>query len=298
MASSMGPIRRMAFGLNVTGSRCGRSSGNSQSPRGQLKRVGIRRSLGRVRWTCADFRKPALWTAWASYVYVAFFSQAPPGDNVFNAKGALVEAINLSLNFWFVTPAFLPQLAPLVDPGLEAIFNFTVIYGFGLILGFLSDGGEKQKTKITPFVVGSAFLTNAFYLLYLALRKENTVPPTREEMGTVLFRASESKLLPLLMLGVAGISLWWSAFGRGGDNFGDIHQRWTALIQILSTDRLAWTFLLDSAIFALFQGALVPDDMARRKFSDPTVKNIASFVPFFGIIFYLLVRPKFDEVQS
>mmetsp|Transcript_40033 Transcript_40033/g.159253 ORF Transcript_40033/g.159253 Transcript_40033/m.159253 type:complete len:149 (-) Transcript_40033:1361-1807(-) len=137
-----------------------------------------------------------------------------------------------------------------------------------------------------------------FYLLYLSLRKQNTTPPTSEEMGTLLFRASESKLLPLLMLGVAGISLWWFAFGRGGDNFGDVHQRWATLIQILSTDRLAWTFLVDSAIFALFQGALVPDDMARRKFSDPRVKNVATFVPFFGIIFYFLVRPKFDEVQS
>lgn len=36
-----------------------------------------------------------------------------------------MEAINLSINFWFVTPIVFPSIAPVIHPALEALFNIV-----------------------------------------------------------------------------------------------------------------------------------------------------------------------------
>ena len=55
-----------------------------------------------------------------------------------------------------------------VHPALEALFNIVVAWG-SLFVGFLSDG-RRQRVPMLPFMVGTAFLTNVFYLPYLGLR--------------------------------------------------------------------------------------------------------------------------------
>ena len=59
-------------------------------------------------------------------------------------------------------------------------------------------------------------------------------------------------------------------------------------------------FLLqvDSMTFWAFQGWLVPDDMKRRDFNNPTVLTVARAVPFFGLAYYLLVRPPLPDTQA
>lgn len=53
----------------------------------------------------------------------------------------------------------------------------------------------------------------------------------------------------------------WGAVGRGAE-YGDLATRWSALVDMAThTDRLAHSFLIDSATFWAFQGWLVPDDM-------------------------------------
>jgi len=36
-----------------------------------------------------------------------------------------MEAINLSINFWFITPLVFPSMAPVIHPALEALFNIV-----------------------------------------------------------------------------------------------------------------------------------------------------------------------------
>ena len=36
-----------------------------------------------------------------------------------------MEAINLSINFWFITPIVFPSMAPVIHPTLEALFNIV-----------------------------------------------------------------------------------------------------------------------------------------------------------------------------
>ena len=47
-----------------------------------------------------------------------------------------MEAINLSINFWFVTPLVFPSVAPVIHPALEGLFNIVVAWG-ALFFGFL-----------------------------------------------------------------------------------------------------------------------------------------------------------------
>ena len=55
---------------------------------------------------------------------------------------------------------------------------------------------------------------------------------------------------------------------------------------------------VDSLVFWAFQGWLVPDDMKRRRYEDTTVLSAARFVPFFGLAYYLLVRPPLPESEA
>eukprot|EP00961_Rhodomonas_salina_P105380 1419063-Rhodomonas_salina.1 len=77
--------------------------------------------------------KGLVWTAWAAYMFHIFFSDSPCGP----AGGELcgislpvtMEAINLSINFWFITPLVFPSLAPVVHPALEGLFNIVIAWG-------------------------------------------------------------------------------------------------------------------------------------------------------------------------
>jgi len=137
-----------------------------------------------------------------------------------------------------------------------------------------------------------------FYMLYLALRVQNRSPPTKEERDTTLMRVAESKYLPIAMVASAAICLLWSAFGRPGGEFGGLAQRWEALVTIVNEDRLAVTFVIDCALYALLQGALVADDMARRGFNDKVAQVVAAVVPYFGLAYYFWVRPPLREPEE
>ena len=68
------------------------------------------------------------------------------------------------------------------------------------------------------------------------------------------------------------------------------------LASLLSQERLAYALLGDCAFFALFQGWLLEDDLARREdVAAPDERArlllVGRFVPFVGLAWYLLARP-------
>ncbi|KAJ1493375.1 hypothetical protein T484DRAFT_1929612 [Baffinella frigidus] len=212
--------------------------------------------------------KPALWAGFAAYMFIVFASDAPcgpgaTGDLCGISLPTMMEAINLSINFWFVTPLVFPTMAPELHPALEGLFNIVIAWG-ALFSGFLSD---SRKPAMLPFCIGTAFLTNVFLLPYLALRTPwPSTPVPREDITASddVLKVAEGKLLPLSMTAVLGLSLLWAAVGRGGD-YGGVAERATALWEMIThTDRLAHSFGVDCLTFWIVQGWLVPDDMRRR----------------------------------
>ena len=114
--------------------------------------------------------------AWVIYIGYLLLSDFPPGASLLHTEPATLQtALALSLNFWFVLPLLFPASAPELNPLLEALFNLVVAWGL-LFWGFLLDG-RGQRWPMLPFLIGTAFLTNVFYLPWLALRSPQTNPP-------------------------------------------------------------------------------------------------------------------------
>lgn len=224
---------------------------------------------------------------WGFYVSILLLSDFPPGESLLQVRlSTLQEALNLSFNFWFVMPLLLPGAAPELNPILEAMFNLVVAWGL-LFWGFLLDG-RRQFLPMLPFLIGTAFLTNVFYLPWLVLRSPNPAPP--ELPLRPLERFVERRILPLGMLLVAIAAMLWAVWGR--PELGDWATRWVAWRDLLARDRLAVSFLVDLIMFGLFQGWLVADDMARRQWRHPWALWGARLVPFIGLVAYLLLRPQ------
>ncbi|MBW4651539.1 MAG: hypothetical protein KME20_00515 [Kaiparowitsia implicata GSE-PSE-MK54-09C] len=234
--------------------------------------------------------KVFLWGFWMLYLGYVLLSELPPGESLLHTTPAtLKEALDLSLNYWFVLPLLAPQVAPVLNPALEGLFNLVLAWGL-LMVGFGVDG-RGQRWPMLPFLLGTAFLTNVFFLPWVALRSPNPTPPPPPLSR--LERLSESRGLPLLLLAVAIASLLWATFGR--PEFGDLGDRWASLVAIVQGDRLSYSIYIDMLVFWLFQGALVPDDMARRQWHNPAALWLARLLPFMGLVWYLLWRPSLPQ---
>jgi hypothetical protein len=273
-------------------------------------------------------------TIWALYMYIVFVSDGIlPGANALSLEQRTWEEVrDLSLNFFLVSPLLHLPFAPTVHPMLEGVFNLLLAWA-GMFAGFLSDE-RKEKPNLLPFgpiVIGMQFLTSAFLLPYLALRSSEkdydttsaTAISTRSSIGdnndrdmddttnivykeditgSVQALVGEWKPLGALLGGVGTSSILWGLLARPefGTNFSE---RYVSFVELLSIDRVGSSFLVDLAIFALFQGWFVDDDLKRRGVDTTTssntnngmnmvvLKNVAKFVPFFGLALYLSFRP-------
>jgi hypothetical protein len=227
-----------------------------------------------------------VWSIWLVYIGYLLLSDFPPGLSLLLITSkTLQEIISLSCNFWLVLPIILPHQAPVNNPALEGLFNIVVTWGI-LFWGFVIDG-RNQRFSIITFLIGTAFLTNLFFLPWLGLRQPNPQVPTTplsfsEKIG-------ESRIFPSVLAVVFVVSLVWGVFAR--PEYGDLITRWEALLNLLFTDRLAYSFLIDMLVFWLFQSWLVKDDMARRQWHNEKVLWLVRLLPFWGLIIYFWQRP-------
>lgn len=231
---------------------------------------------------------------WVTYMYVVFFSDWFYGLPATSLEVRTWEEVrDLSLNFFLVSPILGLPFAPVVHPGLEGIFNLLLSWA-AMFAGFLSDE-RKRKPNLLPMlptVAGMQFLTSAFLLPYLATRTTESDDLTKipKDEITTPIQVAESKALGLSMGFVGTGSIIWGLFARY-DDFGDLATRFASLTDLLSIDRVGSSFLVDLAIFGLFQGWLVDDDVKRRGM-DPnsTSVKVAKYLPFFGLAGYLATR--------
>ena len=232
---------------------------------------------------------------WATYMYVVFFSDWFYGLPATSLEVRTWEEVrDLSLNFFLVSPILDLPFAPVVHPGLEGIFNLLLSWA-AMFAGFLSDE-RKRKPNLLPMlptVAGMQFLTSAFLLPYLATRSTESELAGKipcDEITTTI-KVAENKALGLAMGFVGTGSIFWGLFAR--PEFGDLSTRYVSLLDLLSIDRVGSSFLVDLAIFGLFQGWLVDDDVKRRGMDPSSISvKLAKYVPFFGLAAYLVSRPE------
>ena len=246
---------------------------------------------------------------WVGYMYVLFFSDGIlPGANALALEQRTWEEVrDLSINFFFVSPALHLPFSPVVHPMLEGVFNLLLAWA-AMFAGFLSDEREDKPNLLPfgPMLVGMQFLTSGFLLPYLFARTSERCGSSEEGTGTtpmVVYRedisgilqreVAEWRPLGLLLGGVGTSSILWGLLAR--PEYGDFGTRYASFLDLLSIDRVGSSFIVDLVIFAAFQGWFVDDDLMRRGVAGPAesslLRNAAKFVPFFGLVAYLTLRP-------
>ena len=233
---------------------------------------------------------------WIAYMYIVFLSDGIlPGANALQLETRTWEEVrDLSLNFFLVAPLLDLPFSPTVHPMLEGVFNLLLSWA-AMFAGFLSDD-RKDKPNLLPMlpiVAGMQFLTSAFLLPYLVTRSPERA--TNVQRDDLTFPLAESRGLAPAM-GVVGLgSLIWGSVGRYED-FGNLAERSQSFWELISIDRVGSSFLVDLALFAIFQGWFVDDDKKRRGLQttdEPFLTFVGKFVPFFGMAAYLTFRPQF-----
>lgn len=248
-----------------------------------------------------DPRRAVPLAAWVLYCYFLFFSEATPGLNALALDPATWDLVKkLSLNFWLVLPTFFPSSAAEVHPGLESVFNLVLLWAtmFG---GFVIDA-RVQRQKNGPdffrYLIGMQALTNAIFLPYLVARQradisDRSVSEEQSDLTlTTIERVAESKAFPAFLGALGLYCLYWAVCGREA-LYGDLSARTSSLWQLVSTDRLSFSLVVDLVLFAAFQGWLIEDDLELRVPSsrNELISAVGHRVPFFGLVFYMLARP-------
>lgn len=241
---------------------------------------------------------------WIAYVSIVFFSNGIlPGTDATQLDPATwKEVLDLSLNFFLISPLLHLPFAPVLHPLLEGMFNLLLAWA-ACFAGFLSDGRPGRPSgSMLPTVVGMQLLTNAIYLPYLATRSSEAAGGAgggavyRDDLDPLEAAVGESPALGPVLATVGIGSVLWGLSAR--PEFGDVSVRWASFLQLLGGDRLASSFVVDLVLFALFQGWLVDDDLRRRGVGPNEcggLRAAAKFVPFLGLCAYVFLRPALPE---
>lgn len=170
---------------------------------------------------------------------------------------------------------------------------------------------KRNLVSILPTIIGMQFLTSAFLLPYLFCRTSERALVVTDRRTPLLIRPLYKEELDKSAnvvgewrgLGIIGgivglVGVYWFFNGRiaeFGPPLWESPKRMQSFMKLLSIDRTGATFLVDLVIFWLFQGWLVDDDWRRRGRSmedERFLRNVAKFVPFWGLACYLTFRPK------
>jgi hypothetical protein len=208
-------------------------------------------------------RRLTLWGIWLGFISYLLFFAPPVQPDTFQPLQSLVSGQ-------------LPQVNPVTIALFSMIGIWILIYS---CLVFAD--GRMQKLPAWAFILGSAVAGVIALIPYLALREPNQQ-----------FAGQKDSWLALLDSHKTGIILAVSTFIFLGYGlfFGD----WSAFWYEFQTNRFMHGMTLAFGLFTLLFPfpTLLRDDMGRRGLNpDSQLFKITAFIPLFGALFYLCVRP-------
>ena len=202
-----------------------------------------------------------LWIGFGSYAFLL----APPDDT-----NTLDLIKNLSLGNWEG-----------INPLIISLFNIMGVLPI-MYASLLFIDGKGQKIKAWPFAIGS-FALGAFALLpYLALREPN---PEFTGEKDVFLNILDSRFTGIFAA-VGAIILF--VFGIWNGDWADFIQQW-------QTNRFIHVMSLDFCLLSLLFPSLIGDDLARRGIDNKLILLAIAFIPFFGALIYLILRPPLES---
>lgn len=238
-----------------------------------------------------------LWVAEAVYILWLFLLPYAPGDPVWAISSETVNSlIGLSLNFFFVLPLMNSVGirvidAPVLHPMSEGLFNFVIGWTFMFApLLFTDQRRDRYMGSLDVLWGFQMFLTNTFLIPYMAIRlnESDAESPTSKpsQLGLVMTRGGP--IVGLIGGGVCIISALWTIFGRMDGNFGDITERVDFLVSYLRSERLAYAFIWDIVLYAIFQPWLIGDNLQNVQETKVEIVSYLRFIPVVGLVAYLL----------
>ncbi|MBM0741770.1 DUF2834 domain-containing protein [Phormidium sp. CLA17] len=213
------------------------------------------------------FRKIALGLLWLTFTIYAF-NFAPPDqpdtlDLIKRLSTGQIDGIN---------------------PLIVALFNIMGVLPV-MYACLLYTDGRGQRLPAWAFSVAS-FAVGAFALLpYLALRQPN---PSFVGKKTWLIKLLDSRLLGI---GVAIAAMGLFTYGLTQGNWQEFVFQW-------KTSRFIHVMSLDFCLLCLLFPTLLGDDMARRGLKDARIFWTVAFIPLFGAVIYLVLRPQLAEIAT
>ncbi|KAL6744874.1 hypothetical protein V8C86DRAFT_3126050 [Haematococcus lacustris] len=269
-----------------------------------IRRLGARadpRSLTRLPLAAA-----ATWAFYAAYTAYIMLGTAAPGLPAWQTPPeVLQEVMNESLNFFYVN-ILLDQLGITLVPSVpshpvsEGLFNAVAAWGLLFLPLMLTEQRCRKVGNTWAWWSGIMFLTNVFFIPFLALRAAPSTGPTPslppppastgglagreggEGLGQGAGGEGEgegvypawSKGVGGLALGVGLLSVWWALWGRPELDY--FHATFT-------TNRVFYAFVVDAALYSVWQAWLLS--------AVPSASAAHKYIPFFGLVAHLLQRP-------
>lgn len=240
-------------------------------------------------------------SGWAVYIGIVLLSTIPPGNPAWQTSPEVLQGIlHESYNFFYVNIALANvglNVVPCIyeHPISEAIFNFVSAWSLMFWPVMVADPYSRKmsKNKKVTLWLGTMFLTNVFFPLYMSLRllprgddeKWETAINEENTSSTDKFASSQPELplyAPLIggvSLTVGVVSLIWAVIAHP-DLAGGMHERWEYFRQQASSDRVFWAFCLDMLLYYVWQAWLLGDAGTKASWH--------RWVPFFGMVGWLL----------
>lgn len=172
-----------------------------------------------------------------------------------------------------------------INPLIVALFNIMGVWPMAYsCLTFLD--GREQKLPAWAFTLVS-FAVGAFALLpYLIFRRSS---PT--------FIGQKNWFLKILDSRITGAAI--ALGGIGLFIYGVTQGNWSDFVQQWQTNRFIHVMSLDFCLLCALFPVLAHDDLSRRGLADSQAFKVLTFVPFFGALLYLVLRPStIEQSQS
>jgi len=209
-------------------------------------------------------RKIGFWLLWAGFSGYAFLLAPPDQPETWDL------IVSMSVGRWEG-----------INPLIIALFNLMGVLPLVYFCFILADG-RGQKIPAWLFA-GAAMGVGAFALLpYLALRES---PSRFSGDKDLLLKLTDSRLLGL-GLGIACTVL--VIFGLKAGNWQDFIAQW-------QSSRFIHVMSLDFCLLCLLFPALIGDDIQRRGVENRAVFWLATLIPLFGPLGYLVFRPPLPD---
>uniref|UniRef100_A0A1D1XWB3 Uncharacterized protein PM1478 n=2 Tax=Anthurium amnicola TaxID=1678845 RepID=A0A1D1XWB3_9ARAE len=242
-------------------------------------------------------QQAALWTAEAAYILWLFLLPYAPGDPVWAiSPGTVSDLVGLSLNFFFILPilnsvGIHAMEAPVLHPMSEGLFNFVLGWTFMFApLLFTDCRRDRYKGSLDILWGLQMFLTNTFLIPYMAIRLNNIddcYSPKKPSQFVSLMTGG-APVVGIIGGAVCLFSILWAVHGRADGGFGGLTDRLEFLGRYLGSERLAYAFVWDIILYAIFQPWLIGDNLQNVEESTLGVVRSLRFIPVVGLIAYLL----------